>query len=138
VKPPHGREQSHRFDTLYDVVKSEATAPPPASRIYGISAVALYEAVAPGARHHRSLAGQLHGLDRVAKPRGSDKKYHWPAVANAALALTIRGLFPSLKPENASPRTRRGIRRNRARRRQSSRRYSGRRRSRTPCMPITT
>jgi membrane-associated phospholipid phosphatase len=88
------------FDTLYDVVKSEATAPPPASRIYGISAVALYEAVAPGARHHRSLAGQLHGLNRVARPRGSNKKYHWPAVANAALARTIRGLFPSLKPEN--------------------------------------
>ena len=27
------------FDTLYDVIKSEATAPPPASRIYGVAAV---------------------------------------------------------------------------------------------------
>jgi len=94
------RVASTWFDTLYDVIKSEATAPPPASRIYGISAVALYEAVAPGTRHHRSLAGQLHGLDRVPKPRGRNKKYHWPAVANAALAGTIRGLFPSPRPEN--------------------------------------
>jgi hypothetical protein len=89
------RVASTWLDMLYDVIKSEATAPPPASRIYGISAVALYEAVAPGTRHHRSLAGQLHGLDRVPKARGSNKKYHWPAVANAALAGTIRGLFPS-------------------------------------------
>ena len=29
------------FDTLYDVVKTEKTTPPPASRIYGIASVAL-------------------------------------------------------------------------------------------------
>ncbi|PYS95073.1 MAG: hypothetical protein DMF50_10435 [Acidobacteria bacterium] len=87
------------FDRLYDVIRSEAIAPPPASRIYGIAAVALYEAVAPGAPHHRSLAGQLNGLGRMPKaaPRW---KHHWPTVANAALARTIRGIFPSLKPEN--------------------------------------
>jgi hypothetical protein len=87
------------FDKLYDVIKSEATPPPPASRIYGISAVALYEAVAPGAGHDRSLAGQLNGLDRMPKPKAK-AKHHWPAVANAALARTIRGIFPSLKAEN--------------------------------------
>ncbi len=87
------------FDQLYDVIKSEATAPPPASRIYGIAAVALYEAVVPGARHHRSLVGQLNGLAGVPQPK-KHKKYHWPTVANAALARTIRDLFPSLKPEN--------------------------------------
>jgi hypothetical protein len=87
------------FDKLYDVIKSEATPPAPASRIYGISAVALYEAVAPGAGHHRSLAGQLNGLDRMPKPKAR-AKHHWPAAANAALARTIRGIFPSLKPEN--------------------------------------
>jgi hypothetical protein len=87
------------FDTLYDVVKSEATAPPQASRIYGVSAVALYEAVAPGALHHRSLVGQLNDLTWVPR-RKKHGKYHWPTVANAALARTIRGLFPSLKSEN--------------------------------------
>jgi len=50
------------FDELYDVIKSEATAAPPASRIYGISAVVIYEAVTPGAGHHRSLAAAGLGL----------------------------------------------------------------------------
>ena len=79
--------------------QSEATAPPPAARIYGVAAVALYEAVVPGALHHRSLVGQLNGLAAVPQPR-KHGQYHWPTVANAALARTIRGLFPSLKPEN--------------------------------------
>jgi membrane-associated phospholipid phosphatase len=87
------------FDTLFDVVKSEATAFPEASRIYGVSAVALYEAVVPGALHHRSLMGQLHNLAAVPQPNESEP-YHWPTVANASLARTIRGLFPSLTPEN--------------------------------------
>jgi membrane-associated phospholipid phosphatase len=87
------------FDTLYEVVKSEAAAPPPASRTYGVSAVALYEAVIPGTLYHRSLAGQLNDLASVPQPK-KHRKHHWPTVANAALARTIRGLFPSLKPEN--------------------------------------
>jgi hypothetical protein len=87
------------FDTLYDVVQSEATAFAEAGRTYGLSAVALYEAVVPGTLHHRSLVGQLHDLDAVPPPTASEP-YHWPTVANAALARTIRGLFPSLMPEN--------------------------------------
>ena len=87
------------FDTLYDLVTSEAIAYPEASRIYGVSAVALYEAVVPGALHHRSLVGQLHSLGAVPQPR-EPELHHWPTVANAALADTIRGLFPSLTPKN--------------------------------------
>jgi membrane-associated phospholipid phosphatase len=87
------------FNILYEVVKSEATTPPSASRIYGISAVALYEAVVPGALHHRSLVGQLNDLASVPQPK-KHGKYHWPTVANAALARTIRALFPSLTSEN--------------------------------------
>ena len=83
------------FDTLYDVVTSEAAGFPVAARIYGVSAVALYEAVVPGTLHHRSLVGQLDGLAAVPQPR-EHQTYHWPTVANAALARTIRGLFPSL------------------------------------------
>lgn len=88
------------FDKLYDVIKSEATAPPVASRIYGVTAVALYEAMAPGSLENRSLVGQLNGLTGVPQPKNNDKKYHWPTVANAALARTIRGIFTSLKSEN--------------------------------------
>jgi hypothetical protein len=87
------------FDPLYEVVKSEATAPPPAARIYGVAAIALCEAVVPGTLHHRSLVGQLHGLVSAPQPQ-KHAKYHWPTVANTALGRTIRGLFPSLKLEN--------------------------------------
>ena len=36
------------FHTLYEVIKAEATGFAVASRIYGVSAVALYEAIVPG------------------------------------------------------------------------------------------
>jgi hypothetical protein len=87
------------FDTLYGMIKSEATAFAEASRIYGISAVALYEAIVPGTLDNRSLVDQLDGLTSVPQP-AEDLKYHWPTVANAALARTIRGIFLSLKPES--------------------------------------
>src|SRR6266581_3914108 len=80
------------FDTLYDVVKTEKTAPPPASRIYGIASVALYESIVGGSIGNRSLVGQLNELGPLPAAR-SGKKYHWPTVANSALATVIRGLY---------------------------------------------
>ncbi len=85
------------FDTLYDVVKTEKTAPPPAARIYGIAGVALYESIVGGSVENRSLVGQLNGLGSLPLPR-SGKKYHWPTVANSALLTVIRGLYPSPSP----------------------------------------
>jgi hypothetical protein len=75
-------------------VKAEKTSPPAASRIYGITAVALYESIVAGAKKNHSLAGQLNGLTMGAHPK--TKKYHWPSVANATVARTIRGLYPTL------------------------------------------
>src|SRR5919106_7059119 len=83
------------FEELYDVVKAEKIAPPMASRIYGISAVALYESIVAGTEAHRSLVGQLNGLTSLPQPK-RNKKYHWPTVANAVLANTIRGLYPTI------------------------------------------
>ncbi len=83
------------FELLYDVVKAQATPPPPASRIYGITAVALYESIVAGTEEHQSLVGQLNGLTSVPQPK-KNKKHHWPAVANAVLANTIRGLYPTI------------------------------------------
>ncbi len=82
------------FDLLYDVVKNEQLSPPVASRIYGIAAVALYEAIVPGSREHRSLVGQLNDLAAVPQPQ-LHKQYHWPTVAHSALARAVRGLFPN-------------------------------------------
>jgi len=81
------------FDTLYDVVKQEKTQPPPASRIYGITGVALYEAVVGGSSRNRPLGGQLNDLDPLPSPK--PRALHWPTVANSALATTVRGLYPN-------------------------------------------
>ena len=72
------------FDQLYDLVKAEQITPPPASRIYGLAAVTLYEAWCPAAGTHRPLAGQLNGspADPLRPPR--HRRYHWPTVANSA------------------------------------------------------
>jgi hypothetical protein len=44
-------------------------------------------------------SGPANGLVSVPQLK-KNGKYHWPTVANAALAHMIRGLFPSLKLEN--------------------------------------
>jgi hypothetical protein len=82
------------FDTLYDLVKTEQITPPVASRLYGVVAVALYEAIVPGSVQQRSLVGQLNALVAVPQPL-PHRSYHWLTVANAALASTVRGLFPT-------------------------------------------
>ena len=56
------------FDQLYDLVRMEHITPPPASRLYGLAAITLYEAMVPGSRAHRSLVGQLHALTSVPQP----------------------------------------------------------------------
>ena len=83
------------FEELYNLVKAERTTPPTASRIYGITAVALYESMVAGTEENRSLVGQLNDLTSVPRPQ-KNKKYHWPTVANVALANTIRGLYPTI------------------------------------------
>jgi PAP2 superfamily len=85
------------FDQLYDLVKTEQITAPPASRLYGLAAVTLYEAIVPGSRAHRSLVGQLHALAAVPQPT-PDQPYHWPTVANTALATAIRALVPEASP----------------------------------------
>jgi hypothetical protein len=88
------------FDTLYDVIKSEGSAPPPAARIYAVGSVALYESIVSGTLKNKSLVKQLNGLNSLPGVKRKKKDYHWPTAANAALAQTIRGIFTSLKPEN--------------------------------------
>jgi hypothetical protein len=87
------------FDLLYDVVKTEQSAPPVAARTYGLTAVALYEAIVPGSRAHTSLVHQLNDFSSVPRPT-PHQPYHWPTVANAAFAHAIRGLFPGASPDS--------------------------------------
>ena len=65
--------------------------PPVQSRAYGYMGIALYEALIGGMWNHRSIAGQLNGIGDL--PRRDAFLYHWPLVANAALAEVMRGLW---------------------------------------------
>ncbi len=80
------------FSLMYDLVRDEKLVPPLASRLFGYAGVALYEAVAPGIPGARSLAGQLNELQPLPQP-DPQAEYYWPAVANAALATTLRTML---------------------------------------------
>lgn len=68
--------------------------PPVASRAFGYEGLALYEALVPGMPEHRSLAGVLTGFAVMPDP-DPDASYHWPSVANAALAEMMRRMYPA-------------------------------------------
>lgn len=82
------------------VQESSGFSPPVASRAFGYLGVTLYEAVQPGMPGHRSLAGQLNGL--TALPQPGTGNYHWPTVANSALASMTRHMFGPAAGENSS------------------------------------
>ena len=83
------------FDLLYDSVKAAGSAPPPASRIYGLAGLALYESVVPGMPDHNRLAGQLNELDEAAVPEPVNEIHSWPIAANRALAVVSSHFFAS-------------------------------------------
>jgi hypothetical protein len=87
------------FDLALGLVRTTpGFSPPVAARAFGYAGVALYEAVAPGVTKRRSFAGVLSGLTRAPGP--ADSAYHWPTVANSALATILRLLFPTTPSGN--------------------------------------
>ena len=89
------------FDLALELVRTTpGFSPPVASRAFGYAGVALYEALTPGMPGRRSLAGQLNDLGRPPGP--SDRSYHWPTVANRALASILRSLSPTAVAESAA------------------------------------
>ncbi len=81
------------FDLAQRLIRdTPGYSPPVASRALGCLGVSLYESLVPGMPDHVSLAGTLNDLDPL--PRGgAGIAYHWPSVANAALAAMTRNLF---------------------------------------------
>jgi len=61
---------------LNEVVKGNNFPPVIASRNYAYAAIAGYEVMAAGdSEHYQSLAGQLHGLKPLPKPKGDSAKF---------------------------------------------------------------
>lgn len=87
------------FDLALRLVRTtQGFSPPVVSRAFGYAGVALYEAVAPGITKRGSFVGVLNGLTRAPGP--ADSAYHWPTVANSALAAILRLLFPTTPSVN--------------------------------------
>jgi hypothetical protein len=85
------------FDLAHRLTRSEGLTPPVASRAFGYEGVALYEAVVPGMPSYQSLAAKVNGQLQIPDVEdGVD--YHWPAVANAALATVMPAFY---KRENS-------------------------------------
>jgi hypothetical protein len=72
--------------------KSAGFTPPVAARALGFAGLTLYEAVVPGIKGNKSLAGQLNGLKKIPKI-DSSKTYHWGASANAAAAYIAANIW---------------------------------------------
>ena len=83
------------FDLVLRLIRTTpGYSPPVASRALGCLGVGLYESLVPGMPDHVSLAGMLHGFE-APSPSGLGVAYHWPSVANTALATMTRSLFPT-------------------------------------------
>jgi hypothetical protein len=64
--------------------------PPVQARIFAYMGLALYESVAGGMPHNKSIASSLHGIGPL--PTSTGTRY-WPLVASAAMAEVMRGLW---------------------------------------------
>jgi len=88
------------FDLQLMLIKeTPGFTPPVASRALGYSGVALYESIVAGMPEHNSLVGQVNALTALPQAEAG-QGYHWPAVANSAMATILRLLFPTATPEN--------------------------------------
>jgi PAP2 superfamily len=83
------------LDLSLELVRGTAGfTPPVASRAFAFVGVTLYEALLPGMPGNRSLSGLVNELPRLSGA-GHNSEYHWPAVANSALAAIHTSLFPT-------------------------------------------
>ncbi len=82
---------THRFhaslDKLTDVIVHDIFSPPVASRIYTYPCVAAYETLIPKHQGYKSMAGQLHGLKAIPKPKDTSGLYLELAALEAFLTV---------------------------------------------------
>lgn len=93
IVPADDHRVATAWFTLLEELMRQAPgySPPVAARAIGYVSVTLYEAIYPGVPGGRSLVGRLNELTWTPPP--DDAAYHWPLVANSALASIQRRLF---------------------------------------------
>src|SRR5690606_7677982 len=67
-----------------NIIIHDIFSPPVASRIYGYTSVAAYEAAIQGNPNFKSLAGQLNGLEPTPAPEGGEE--YWYSLSAVAAA----------------------------------------------------
>lgn len=81
------------------VKETPGFTPPVASRAFGYMGLALYEAVVPGMPAYVSMSGRLYEMPPITLP-DAGATYHWPTVANNALAIITDSLFSNATQPN--------------------------------------
>jgi len=77
---------------LTDVIVHDIFSPPVAARIYSYASIAAYEALIPENPEHKSLTGQLNGLEKLPKTN-SDEEYCFPLVSMQAFTTVGKALI---------------------------------------------
>jgi hypothetical protein len=78
---------------LTNVIIHDIFSPPQAARAYAYTSIAAYEAMVPASPAHRSLAGQVPGLEPVPSPAAGSTVHHPLAATEAALRVAEALVF---------------------------------------------
>src|SRR5690606_26073603 len=85
--------------TLYITKNTPANSPTFAGRGFGYISLVMYESVVHGSPIHRSLAGQLNGLESLPAPEPG-LAYDWVLAMNAGQAEILRSIYIQTSQEN--------------------------------------
>lgn len=86
---------------VYELVRDNGINAPGASRIYGYTAIAMYEGFVNGMLENFSIGGQMERLPLLPYP-DEDLVYDYPSIANASISTVVTGL---MEEANASDET---------------------------------
>ena len=91
-KKAQNPEFIHRsIKKVTDIIVHDIFSPPVASRIYAYVSIAGYEALLPSDANYNSMAGQLHGLSEVPKPKEGEE-YCFELASTEAILKVGRSL----------------------------------------------
>lgn len=88
------------YKLLTEMTRTKPYVPPPTTRIFAYTGLALYESVLPGMPSYKSMLEQLSGQTIV---YDKHKEYYWPAAANAALSQIAQKLVSIYPSPNTTP-----------------------------------